>query len=807
MAQESILRIVIDSRNAERNAQALDRELRSIQRSGDFASRSTDGLSEATRQLASYMMGVLTVGAAIAKTDMYTGLRNRLKLVTEDQYALNKAMFDTFKIAQNTAQAWDSVAQIYQRFSDNSKRLNLTQEKTAALTDTVAKAISISGGSASSAEAALIQFSQALASNVLRGEELNSVMEQAPGLAKAIAQGMGITVGQLRSVAAEGKITGDVLVEALTKAKDSVDDLFAKTDFTIGQSLTQLSNAVTQFIGEAGQGSGAATMLSSSIKNLADNLDLVVNAGTAVAMGYVAKSMMLGAMATSKATYSLIAKVDATIAERQANIAATQAEVASAIAEAQSTEAKLANLQATRAQIVEELRLELRRMKMQFSTQGTINSELRMALLRQQQVAINAELLATETALAASSTRLSVALAAQAAATSRLALGKAALMAMFSPMGIAIAATVAAFYFLSSSAEEVKESLATQSESVEALTKKYLELNSVQAQVESVRLRKEVDAQKDSIDDAESSIGRFIYLQKELFKISGDDYKQYKQAIKAIATGADDAGVMLQKMVASGRFSQDQVDRLVEYSGAVADSKNKINQNNTALELLTKTSGQHTVVTKESTKQLADQAGALKIATQNFSDMKAHVIESLQVQVEFAKLNSASKDQVKTLNGVIKQYSSNQISATDAVSNFNASAKMPGNVLIGLQNYATKTDGAKKEVNSLAEKIKQLNILSPNTVKATDERAAAADREKKSIEDAKKAYDDLRDAYAKKNLSIDFDLKNIKLLGLEMGKAVSEFYDENKIPKTRSLTSGEWKEFQKHFDKQQALKQ
>ena len=88
-------------------------------------------------------------------------------------------------------------------------------DETARLTETVSKAVAISGASAQAADAALVQFGQALASGTLRGEELNSVMEQTPALAKAIAQGMGITVGQLRSVAAEGRLHQKKLLRPL----------------------------------------------------------------------------------------------------------------------------------------------------------------------------------------------------------------------------------------------------------------------------------------------------------------------------------------------------------------------------------------------------------------------------------------------------------------------------------------------------------------------------------------------------------------------------------------------------------------
>ncbi|EPJ8884566.1 tape measure protein, partial [Acinetobacter baumannii] len=234
MAQEARLVIVIDSERAKRTAQDLSVELDSITKKGDFASKSMDRMSVATRALAGYMAGLLTVGSAISKMDTYTGLQNRLKLVTNNQVELNKATEDTFRIAQKTYSAWDSVLQVYQRFSDNAKTLNLTMDDTARLTETVSKAVAISGASAEAADAALVQFGQALASGTLRGEELNSVMEQTPALAKAIAKGMGITVGELRSVAAEGKITSQEIVKALKNVQDEVDALFAKTDITIG---------------------------------------------------------------------------------------------------------------------------------------------------------------------------------------------------------------------------------------------------------------------------------------------------------------------------------------------------------------------------------------------------------------------------------------------------------------------------------------------------------------------------------------------------------------------------------------------
>ena len=406
MAQESRLVIVIDSQNAERNVKALAEELSKFTDRGDSASKSSKDMGkqlsvtnnivqnfnttvnnsntsvqktvevtkQATQQnhkfaqeikattneldkqdkaansfgtsikaLAGYMAGLATVNAAIGQIDAYTGLQNRLKLVTEDQTELNKATEDTFRIAQNTYSAWDSVLQVYQRFSDNAKTLNLTMDDTARLTETVSKAVAISGASASAADAALVQFGQALASGTLRGEELNSVMEQTPALAKAIAQGMGITVGELRTVAAEGKITSQEIVKALRNVESDVDALFGRTDITISQSLTLLNNEITKFVGEASQGSGAANVLSSSIKVLAENLESISYVAILGGTALLTKAIATQVSALNTKLGSLVADNAASQLQKQKAIESAKA----ALAEA---EAHLVNVRATNAE-------------------------------------------------------------------------------------------------------------------------------------------------------------------------------------------------------------------------------------------------------------------------------------------------------------------------------------------------------------------------------------------------------------------------------------------------------------------------
>ncbi|MGQ1233760.1 tape measure protein [Acinetobacter baumannii] len=331
------------TKQATQQVQKYGQEIKTTTQELDKQEKSARSYSTAIKSLAGYMAGLVTINAAINNMDTYTGLQNRLKLVTNNQAELNKATEDTFQIAQKTYSAWDSVLQVYQRFSDNAKTLNLTMDDTARLTETVSKAVAISGASAEAADAALVQFGQALASGTLRGEELNSVMEQTPALAKAIAQGMGITVGQLRSVAAEGKITSKEIVKALKNAQDDVDALFAKTDITIGQSLTLLNNEIIKFVGEAGKGSGAAQVLAGSVQTLASNLDLIADGALVVGIGYITRAILMKSAAIKEGMAS-------TLASRQASVLNAQAEYAEAIAALNAAKAHLANVRATNAE-------------------------------------------------------------------------------------------------------------------------------------------------------------------------------------------------------------------------------------------------------------------------------------------------------------------------------------------------------------------------------------------------------------------------------------------------------------------------
>ena len=274
----------------------------------------------------------------VQASDAWTSYQNRLRLVTNSQQELAGSSQDVYRIAQNTSQQLDSTAAVYQRFAQNADRLNITQKEAATLTDTVSKAIAISGGSAMSAEAALVQFGQALASGVLRGEEFNSVSEQAPALLMAVADGLGVNIGQLRAMANEGQLTADVLVEALGNASASVDEQFATRVKTIAQAGTEIDNAFTRVVGTFSSGQGAGVALAEALSGLASVLDSL--ADNADVLG-VALDIALS-LAAGKAIVALTGLAVETLKTIIVQKAQTAATLQLAQAEAVETAANLA---------------------------------------------------------------------------------------------------------------------------------------------------------------------------------------------------------------------------------------------------------------------------------------------------------------------------------------------------------------------------------------------------------------------------------------------------------------------------------
>lgn len=250
-------------RRARRNFGRMRRE----------AKDTSSAISASLRTIAAAFAGVFSAREIYQSAEQWTTMNNRLRLVTDSSMALVAAQEDVFAIAQRSRQPLAATAELYQRIATNAKDLNLSATELSAVVETINKTLVVSGTTGQAASAALVQLGQAFASGELRGEELNSVLEQAPGLAKAIADGMGVAVGELRALAKEGNLTANTVIDAILNQANVVDEQFGKIQKTIGQSLPVLGNSFTRIIGEIDGVTGATAGLAEGLIDLSEYLD------------------------------------------------------------------------------------------------------------------------------------------------------------------------------------------------------------------------------------------------------------------------------------------------------------------------------------------------------------------------------------------------------------------------------------------------------------------------------------------------------------------------------------------------------
>lgn len=284
-------------RDSGKAARVVQRDMSSIQSAmTDAARRGADDVAAGFRRVTLEAVGMgsalAAVKATIGRADEWTGMSNRIRLVTASQAEFVAAQQDVVRIAKATYQPLDATASLYQNLAMVQDRLGVTGAQTARIVETVNKTIAMSGSSAAASEGALTQFGQALAAGTLRAEEFNSMVDGASKLVQTIEDGMGIARGSLRKFVVDGGVAADQIVTALLKMSDGVDDSFGKMQVRVSQSITNLNTNLTEMIGRADEATGASQALSAGIGSLANNLEMVAVAGAAVASGPLLKALL-----------------------------------------------------------------------------------------------------------------------------------------------------------------------------------------------------------------------------------------------------------------------------------------------------------------------------------------------------------------------------------------------------------------------------------------------------------------------------------------------------------------------------------
>lgn len=265
-----------------------------------------------------------------AVADSYANLRARLQLVTGEGPALEAAIEAVKLLALETNSELDGTATLFARVLRAGREFGVSQQQALELTRTINQAIQISGGSAEGANAAIIQLVQGLQSGVLRGEEFNSVMEQAPGLALALAQGLGVTTGELRNLANQGRLTTEVVLTALQSQGQAVQAQFDQLPPTIGRALTNLRTQWTAYIGTSDQATGSSQAAARAIESIGNNLDSLVGAAIRAANGVQAAWGVMTAGANG--VLAVVLKVGELFASVAGGIQRSAAGIASAFA-------------------------------------------------------------------------------------------------------------------------------------------------------------------------------------------------------------------------------------------------------------------------------------------------------------------------------------------------------------------------------------------------------------------------------------------------------------------------------------------
>lgn len=302
--------IAMDTSGLDKGTRSLKEAEKAADRTADAADRTGNSLRgmSSYADLASKALASIGLGAAVTQfmrvADSVTQLNNALKLSTGSAKQAEQAYGALYEIAQRSRVSFIELGQTFTSLNRAGQEMGVSQQRMLAVTEAVGNAMAISGGSAQSMQAALVQLGQGMSSGVLRGEELNSVMEQAPRLAKALADGLGVPIGKLREMGQAGEITSQQIVKALEAQSSVLSKEVTGATITLSQAFTQLTNSGTKAVGEFDKASGASTSLAQAVSSIASAMD---GLGTAFQNNETIIKTVMGSLAGAAALTTLAA--------------------------------------------------------------------------------------------------------------------------------------------------------------------------------------------------------------------------------------------------------------------------------------------------------------------------------------------------------------------------------------------------------------------------------------------------------------------------------------------------------------------
>lgn len=503
---EIVYQVQMDVAQLLTSQRQLDQRLRNME--GGFnrtttavngTERSMSSLSRVAASLTAY----LSASAVASYAEAWTVLNNKLSNSVRASESLVEVTERVFNISQDTRSSLDATATLYARLERGTRQYNTSAEDLAKLTTIINQGFIVSGATAQEAENAIIQLSQGIASGVLRGEEFNSVSEQGSRLMVALADSMGVSIGQLRAMAAEGKLTTDVVVNGLLSQGAAIGEEFSKTTQTMSQALQEAGNNITKFFGNSSTVQSFIGGFNDSVVVVSENLDsltniLVIAAGV-IGSRYAGALALAGAAQVKKARDTMAgaaASRQAAVAERDAAAVLVRKTVADRDAAMSALNLARAEYQVARGSAAEATALaNVTRLKTAYSNAAIIAAQA------------NNTLSASQARVAATGLTMANALKAM----------NWLLAPIGGPAGAAMLAGAAIYYFFQKT-EEARQEASKFADELEGLTEKMQGMNRVQLEGMIAKATQHMSTQKDEIKE----LGSEIDSLNERYKKAGE---------------------------------------------------------------------------------------------------------------------------------------------------------------------------------------------------------------------------------------------------------------------------------------------
>lgn len=456
--QMDVQQLLTSQRQLEQRLNRMDSSFNRTSQSVNNTERSMLSLSKVAASLAGYLSASMVASYSEAWTELNNKLSNSVR-ASESLIDVTQRVFD---ISQATRSSLDATATLYARLERGTREYNTSAADLAKLTSIINQGFIVSGATAQEAENAIIQLSQGIASGVLRGEEFNSVAEQGSRLMVALADSMGVGIGQLRKMAAEGKLTTDVVVKGLLSQGDAIGKEFAKTTRTMSQAFQEASSNLTKFLGENTTITSTISAFSDAVIIVSKNLDELSSALTVIAA--VVGSRYIAALAMAAKS-----KIQMAIASRESSIAELQSAKASEYAANTSVRKAQADLASARSAVA------LAQAEYNVA-KGTLAEATALDnLIAKKSLASKAAITLAQATQVQTAAMTRTAAAARAASIS-LGLANKALGLVGGPMGALMLAGAAMYYFYQKT-EQAKQEARDFADRIDQLTVKLKELS------------------------------------------------------------------------------------------------------------------------------------------------------------------------------------------------------------------------------------------------------------------------------------------------------------------------------------------